>query len=670
MRSLVLFLCILLDIFSQDKLSFSKKEVEYLRAKKIIKMCNNPDWVPIEYKEAGSVSGIAIDMIMLLKNNINSSANLTLDIKHIPTKSWKESQIYLKNRKCDILTSAIQTDKRREYAFFTKPYLDYTLVIITNKDAPFIASVDTIKDKIIARKQGSGLIKKLKKRYKNIQILETKGYKESFDAVSRGRAYATIATLPVASYYISKYGYSNLKIAGHTNMNYKLSIAVRNDDKILFNILNKTLNHVTKQEQTNLFSKWSRVTFTKKVDYSTIIWIVAVIGLVILFVIYRQIRLKRQEKELKKNLKSFQELLESTIEGVIISDKSGKCIYANKMVEKIFGFDENEMLGKYILSFVPDKYLQIAKSKLQQKSIEPYEIELKRKNNTVFPAIIRGRDIIYQDQKVRVSSVLDITKLKKLENELKHLNKNLQKKVEEQIIDIKKKEQLLQQQSKLAAMGEMIGAIAHQWRQPLNTLGLLIQDIEEAYEFNELDENYIKEMVHNSMEQIKFMSKTIDDFRNFFRLDKKKELFSIKKAITETLRLQNAQLKNHYINVSVNIDDFLVNGYESEFKQVILNLINNAKDAILDNNKTVRNITITAKNNTVSIEDTGGGIQEQIIDRIFEPYFTTKEQGKGTGLGLYMSKMIIENNLGGKLTAKNVDGGVMFIMDFNKIINK
>lgn len=158
------------------------------------------------------------------------------------------------------------------------------------------------------------------------------------------------------------------------------------------------------------------------------------------------------------------------------------------------------------------------------------------------------------------------------------------------------------------------------------------------------------------------MSKTIDDFRNFFKIDKEKQTFSLKEAIIETLSLQSAQFKSRNIEVEVLGEDVSFLSYKGEFQQVILNLLNNAKDAILERNIEVGKITITLDSNVITLEDNAGGIDTSIIERIFEPYFTTKEQGEGTGIGLYMSKMIIEKNMGGTLRVVNTDVGARFII--------
>ena len=157
--------------------------------------------------------------------------------------------------------------------------------------------------------------------------------------------------------------------------------------------------------------------------------------------------------------------------------------------------------------------------------------------------------------------------------------------VQEQVEEIRKKEQALTQQSKLAAMGEMIGAIAHQWRQPLNALAINIQLLEDLYEDGVLDDKTLKDLIQKNMETIQFMSNTIDDFRNFFRKDKEKVEFDIKEAIEKTIELQKAQLSNHNIKVITNLEPIKFKGYKNEFMQAILNLISNAKDAIVEKNK-------------------------------------------------------------------------------------
>ncbi|QWR77970.1 PAS domain S-box protein [Candidatus Magnetomonas plexicatena] len=274
-------------------------------------------------------------------------------------------------------------------------------------------------------------------------------------------------------------------------------------------------------------------------------------------------------------------------------------------------------------------------------------------------------------------SNLDITDRKQMEDELIRLNINLESAVVEETQKRRLNEQMLIQQSKMASMGEMIGLIAHQWKQPINAIGLNVQDLQESYTYGEVDDKYIGNLVGSTMQQIDFMAKTIDDFRNFFIPSKKKVLFDVKKAIEELLSMFINVFSKSDIDVSVKSDIdtvLLTDGYPSEFKQVILNILNNSKDAIVSKRKITPElqgrIEININNNEdkskviVSIKDNGGGIPEEVIGKIFEPYFTTKEK-EGTGIGLYMSKTIIETNMGGSVTVQNVDGGAEFLISLD-----
>ena len=241
-------------------------------------------------------------------------------------------------------------------------------------------------------------------------------------------------------------------------------------------------------------------------------------------------------------------------------------------------------------------------------------------------------------------------------------------------------EQLLIQQSKLASMGEMIGSIAHQWRQPLASIGGILVNVEDTYEDGNLTKEYLENKIDIAEKNLMYMSKTLDDFRNFFVPSKNKEPFDITQAIINAISILDAIFTNDKIDIVLAINhekisnykdeeclqSFFVNGYGNEFSQVIINILQNAKDAILEKEKQFINKTIlidicsSEDMLKVTIKDSAGGILNILLDKIFEPYFTTKEEGKGTGIGLYMSKTIIETNMQGKLSVFNDDEGAVF----------
>ena len=231
--------------------------------------------------------------------------------------------------------------------------------------------------------------------------------------------------------------------------------------------------------------------------------------------------------------------------------------------------------------------------------------------------------------------------------------------------ELHEKDLLLLQQSRLAAMGEMIGNIAHQWRQPLNMLGLLVQELPVTYRMGELSGEYLDANVKKMLVTIRHMSKTIDDFRNFSRPDKEKTDFRILEMIEKTTSLLEGSLHAHRIRVSIQASaDPVVSGYPNEFSQAVLNVMINARDALVsqavDSPMIAIGIALEGGGCVVTIADNAGGIPEAIIDKVFYPYFTTKGPDQGTGIGLYMAKLIIEKNMGGRISVRNTADGAEF----------
>jgi C4-dicarboxylate-specific signal transduction histidine kinase len=214
-------------------------------------------------------------------------------------------------------------------------------------------------------------------------------------------------------------------------------------------------------------------------------------------------------------------------------------------------------------------------------------------------------------------------------------------------------------------MGEMINNIAHQWRQPLNTLGLMIQQTQMLYEYEELSTEFMQKNTSSSMKLIEHMSQTIDDFRDYFKPENKMAAFKVSKVISNTIAIVEGSFMHEKVAIEIiQTSDPVIYGYQNEFAQSLLNIINNAKDALIERSiehPKVR-ITVNGENElaVVAISDNAGGIPEDIMPRIFEPYFTTKGPQKGTGIGLYMTKTIIENKMGGRLTVQNTGLGAEF----------
>ena len=256
-------------------------------------------------------------------------------------------------------------------------------------------------------------------------------------------------------------------------------------------------------------------------------------------------------------------------------------------------------------------------------------------------------------------------------NDITELANNLEKRVEEEMEKNRIKDRILENQAKLAALGEMIGNIAHQWRHPITRVSLILQNMKTFKSLGKLSDEQFNKYIDNTLEQMDYMSQTIDDFKNFYKPDNEISTFKVKQSIKDTYKIIGASIKHDGIKIIIDVQsDFSVKGYKNQFSQVILNIMHNAREALEEKSIKYPYVKITLleddKTNKVTIEDNAGGITINIIDKIFDAYFTTKVKS-GTGIGLYMSRMIIVENFNGKLYAKNTPSGALFTIELPKI---
>lgn len=256
-------------------------------------------------------------------------------------------------------------------------------------------------------------------------------------------------------------------------------------------------------------------------------------------------------------------------------------------------------------------------------------------------------------------------------DELERLNERLQEEIQSAVEKNQTQEKILMQQTKMAEIGSMVESIAHQWRQPLNILGLSMTKLNLSIGFSN-DES--AKIIETAEQQIAYMSQTIDDFRNFFKKDRAQVMYNISAFIGEVEALLGPLLAHKKILFIKHIDPSIqISIYPNELKQVVINIVNNAREAIeLSGKKGERVIEVSCEYTnrycTIKIEDTGGGIPIRILDKIFDPYFTTKFESQGTGIGLYMAKMIIEKHFLGKLSVHNTRKGACFEIRLNHLV--
>ncbi len=243
--------------------------------------------------------------------------------------------------------------------------------------------------------------------------------------------------------------------------------------------------------------------------------------------------------------------------------------------------------------------------------------------------------------------------------ELQTLNNSLEKRIKHEVENSRKKDQIMFSQARLASLGEMLQNIAHQWRQPLGALTMIIQSFQSKFLSGKLTEEFVDSRVEDAGVLAKNMSDTLEDFRTFFDPNKSHKTFSIKKVINKSIDLTKYQLEKDGVEVSFTMqEDIKIYGFENELTHVILNLINNSKDALNENNIEKKQIRIIVKTTTnsviINVIDNAGGIKSDIMSKIFDPYFTTKHKSIGTGIGLYMSKQMVEKHMNGKIDCKNI----------------
>lgn len=293
----------------------------------------------------------------------------------------------------------------------------------------------------------------------------------------------------------------------------------------------------------------------------------------------------------------------------------------------------------------------------------------------VLPQILQAKVSVFADLfRLRAQTVQDAAEiasqnavivqqnrqLTEVNQSLAELNAGLEQRIAEALVRSREQDHLLIHQSRLAVMGEMIGNIAHQWRQPLNALALVLGNLQDAAQYHELTTELLAEKIASAHRLIDKMSSTINDFRDFFRPEKKRESFCVRTALMAAIALVEASFKAHNIEVVADIaEEVWTEGIANEYSQVLLNLFSNAREAILagsaGHGQIVVRLDRVGDQARLTVTDNGGGIAESALPRLFEPYFSTKPGG--TGIGLYMSKMIIEHSMSGRLSARNVATG-------------
>ena len=381
------------------------------------------------------------------------------------------------------------------------------------------------------------------------------------------------------------------------------------------------------------------------------ITLIFIIFIILIILMRRNIQTRQLvEKDLSNQLKFDKVLLDTLPNPIYYKNIDGRFLGCNIAFANLANHKRKDVIGKTAFDFFPNdvalKNTNIDKKLLKTLGTNTSEMTLHLQNDGMRYFILNKA--VYENIDGSIGGIVCI---------MDDITERVQQK------------QFLIQQSKLAEMGDMVAAIAHQWNEPLVELSAEVQDIELSFMLNELKDTQVKNFVKDSMVQIQYMSKTLSDFRNFLKPSTSKTLFGIRKSLDEIFEIIGKQVFYSNIILAINYEseeeNILLYGYENEFKQVLLNLINNAKNKIIEKNGSSGekgnikiNISSDNKYNNIEIIDDAGAISQDIIGLIFDPYFTTKKEG--TGFGLYMAKVIIEDKMSGKINVKNNNNNVIF----------
>ncbi len=385
--------------------------------------------------------------------------------------------------------------------------------------------------------------------------------------------------------------------------------------------------------------------------------------LIIIFAYFHISKLKNEiekslliEKELKNSKDNLRKILSSSIEGIAVI-KEAKMLRVNDTLLKMLGYDDLISIKDLnIFSLIPDNYVKLVQNNMKKKETHSYEIELKKRDGSLFPVLIKGIDLVEKDYMLRIVYVVDLSELKE-------------------------KETLLINQSRTSIMGEMLSMIAHQWRQPLSAITSTTMAIETKINTKRIDyktddginlhEKYLFDKIDKINSYAQYLTTTIDDFKNFFMPEKEKHEVELSSVIERSLSLISHLIENKNIKIIKHfnlVPNVVI--YENELIQVVINILTNAIDALEEKTQKTPTITLRLFQNDedeifITISDNAGGISKNIIDNVFDLYFSTKSKN-GTGLGLYMSKIIVEKHLLGNICVKNTPYGAKFIIVLNQ----
>lgn len=637
--------------FDESRNKLTQDEIEYLKNNRF-SLCFQHNVSFANRIENGEFKGYVGDVFKEIKRK----TDINFDI--IQPNSYEDLNEKVKNNKCDIVSIIVKNQERFPNINPSETILQTYMLAISSMNSSSHEIDDKHLNNEIFIAPFLPYLENFKKLYPQANVILEPNEEKQLKLIQENKNFHLLIPMNLVKEFLNKHGKDKFKIT-HRFDDYKfdLSIGVNENRPKLLTILNKTRNDFDKGFLSSIASKNISFEYVQKVDNNRhyIVFIVILLALVAsLLVRYIYIKRELRQKELAQQEKERQlledyRIIEKQTKSYMFKyvPKTKEIVYTQGLKD-VYELDDNEVPTKDLIMSSMDEESRKKISKIEKEEIiSSVQFKITTKN---------GNEKYLQEStaisKTKNGDTLFIVYGSDVSDKVKKAN------------EIETQKALLLQQSRLAQLGEMISMIAHQWRQPLNAIslwqGTLLSHIETNY--NSKDEK-IEKMNSKIVQSITFMTETIDNFRNFYKPTKEKNRFDFSMAIRNAYDLILATLNSQNIKVDLNLEDNLeITSYEGELKQVFLVLVNNAIDTM--KNKSEKKLIITTKKVehglVLEVHDFGNGIPEHIQHRVFEPYFTTKHSSTGTGLGLYMSKIITEKSFNGKIDFETSQNGTTF----------
>jgi len=637
--------------YHYKNIALSRKHKEYLLTKKEIKMCVDPKWFPFEAIEEGKHVGIIADIFKELQKS------LPVPIKLIETTTWSDSLSFIKNRQCDILAGAARTPTREGYLNFTDPYLTFPEVIATRENEPFIDDFKLVIDKKIGIVKNSAITELIKNKYPSINLIDVDSVSDGLMKVSQGKLYGFLNTSAAISYYISKEGMTNLKIASKVGIDYHLGTAVRNDEIDLLNIFNTIISGLDENKINDIKEHWLKVKVQEVIDYSVIYKTIAFFLLVILIILYWNRKLNDeiiQKEKLQKELGKLSQVIEQSRVSVIITDLNGTIEYINPFCISQTGYTKEELLTKNpnILKsgFQDEEFYKNLWGTIKSGQTWQGEFSNKRKDDTIFW------------ESAIIAPIFDENK------QIKYFA-SIKENITDKVIAREKLE--LAQEEAIRANGaksEFLAKMSHEIRTPMNAvLGMLY--LLEKTEISSIQDNYIKKANHAANSLLGIINDILDFSKiEAGKLDINNEEFEFTDMIMDVLSVMSFKSEEKNLELLAYYDSAMPSYIISDklrVGQILNNLISNAIKFTNSGEVIISTKLIKENKNRIEImfcvKDSGIGISTSSQKKLFQEFSqvdsSATRNSEGTGLGLAICKKLAEL-LGGKIWIEESKEGV------------